>query len=159
MFKLTETIKTVLLNYAVCAFVGGIFEYIAPEKSKKTLRVAIVSAILLGVFSPLVKSDISLEDLLPETEMSENISYDTLMHTANLTEKKLREEMKEILINQEINEYEIYISTSVDEEENIVYLEEIEIQVGKAFRDKIPEIKKNVSEEYKSILKVGVKNE
>ncbi len=156
---MTETIKTVLLNYAVCAFVGGILEYIAPEKTKKTLRVAVVSVLLLGILAPVVKSEISLENFMPETEINEEITYDALVHTANLTERKIREEMKKILINEEINEYEIYISTSIDETENTVYLEEIKIEVGIGFEDKITDIKNKVPQEYRSVLKVGVKNE
>ncbi len=156
---MADTIKTVLLNYAVCAFVGGILEYIAPEKTKKVLRIAVVSVLLLGIFSPFVKNENSIDEIFSVTGNSENISYDTLMHTANLTEKKLREEMKQVLINLGINEYEIYISTSVDEKENTVYLEEIKIEVAENFKDKIPVIEENVSEQYKEILKVGVKNE
>lgn len=156
---MTDTIKTVLLNYALCAFVGGILEYIAPEKIKKTLRVAVVSVLLLCVLLPIVKSDFSVDDLLLKSEMNQEINYDALMHTANLTEQKIREEMKEILINQGVNEYEIYISTSVDEEKNTVYLEEIKIEVGKAFEEKITDIKNKVPQEYKSVFKVGVKNE
>lgn len=156
---MTETIKTVLLNYAVCALVGGILEYIAPEKTKKTLRIAVVSVMLLMVASPIAKSEINLENLLPEEEISENVNLDALMHTANLTERKLREEMKEILIKENINEYEIYITTTVDEEENTVYLEEIKIEVGKAFEGKINKIKSNVPKAYQGVLKVGVKNE
>lgn len=156
---MTETIKTVLLNYAVCALVGGVLEYIAPEKTKKSLRIAVVSVMLLMVVSPFVKSEVNLKNILPEEEISENVNYDALMHTANLTERKLKAEMKEILIKENINEYEIYIITSVDEEENTVYLEEIKIEVGKAFENKISIIKSNVSEEYQEVLKVGVKND
>lgn len=156
---MTEIIKTVLLNYAVCALVGGVLEYIAPEKTKKTLRVAIVSVIILVVVSPIVKSEITFENLLPGEEVSENVNYDALMHTANLTERKIREQIKEILIKEKINEYEIYITTTVDEEENTVYLEEIKIEVGKAFENKISAIKNNIPEEYQEVLKVGVKNE
>ncbi len=156
---MTETIKTVLLNYAVCALVGGVLEYIAPEKTKKTLRVAVVSVMLLMVVSPFVKSEINLENILSEEEISENVNYDALMHTANLTERKLKEEMKEILIKENINEYEIYVTTTVDEDENTVYLEEIKIEVGKAFENKISIIKSNVPKEYQEVLKVGVKND
>ena len=156
---MTETIKTVLLNYAVCALVGGVLEYIAPEKTKKTLRITIVSVMLLMVISPIVKSEVNLENLLPEEEISEKMNYDALMHTANLTERKLREEMKEILIKENINEYEIYITTTVDEEKNTVFLEEIKIEVGKAFENKISIIKSNIPKDYQEILKVGVKNE
>lgn len=156
---MAETIKTVLVNYAVCALVGGMLEYIAPEKAKKTLRVAVVSVLLLAIVSPITKNEISVESLFPEMQLSEEINYNALMHTANLTEKKLREEMKEILINEGVNEYEIYISTSVDEEENTVFLEEIKIEIGKAFEDKITDIKNKAPEEYQKVLKVGVKNE
>lgn len=156
---MSETIKTVLLNYVTCALVGGVLEYIAPEKTRKVLRIAVVSVLLLGIISPIVKSDISVGDLLSQTEIEENAEYDALMHTANLTEKKIREEMKEILINEGVNEYEIYVSTSVDAEKNTVYLEEIKIEVGNAFEDKIDKIKNSVPQEYGQILKVGVKNE
>ncbi|MGN1317067.1 MAG: hypothetical protein ACI4VW_08425 [Acutalibacteraceae bacterium] len=156
---MSETIKTVFLNYVTCALVGGVLEYIAPEKTRKVLRIAVVSVLLLGIISPIVKSDISVDDLLPKTEIKENADYDTLMHTANLTEKKIRDEMKEILINEGVNEYEIYVSTSVDAEENTVYLEEIKIEVGNVFADEIEIIKDSVPDEYRQILKVGVKNE
>lgn len=156
---MTGTIKTVLFNYAVCALVGGVLEYIAPEKTKKTLRIAVVSVLLLMVVSPIMKSEINLEKFLPEEEISENVNYNALMHTANLTEEKLRGEIKEILIKENISEYEIYITTTVDEEKNTVYLEEIKIEVGKAFENKISIVKSNVPEEYQEVLKVGVKNE
>ena len=157
---MTEIIKTVLFNYSVCALVGGVLEYIAPEKIKKTLRVSVVAVMLLVVVSPIAKSEINLEsNLISQEEISEKMNYDALMQTANLTERKLREEMKEILINENINEYEIYITTTVDEAENTVFLEEIKIEVGKAFKGKIDIIKSSVPKEYQEVLKVGVKNE
>jgi hypothetical protein len=97
--------------------------------------------------------------MISQGEISEKMNFDALMHTANLTERKLREEMKDILIKQGINEYEIYITTTVNEEDNTVCLEEIKIEVGKAFENKINIIKNNVPKEYQEILKVGVKNE
>ncbi len=156
---MTDTIKTVLLNYGICALVGGVLEYISPEKTKKILRVAVVSVMLLVVISPIAKSEIKLEKPLSEDEISESMNYEALMHTAKLTERKLREGIKELLIKENINEYEIYITTTVDEEENTVYLEEIEIELGKAFEEKIGIIKNNVPKEYQKVLKVGVKNE
>ena len=157
---MAEIIKTVLFNYAVCALVGGILEYIAPEKTKKTLRIAVVSVMLLVVVTPVVKGEISLEsNMVSEEEISENIDYNALIHTANLIEQKLKEEMKEILINEGVNEYEIYITTTIDEENNTVFLEEIKIEVDKTFEDKIRAINNKVPEEYQEVLKVGVKNE
>lgn len=157
---MTQTIKTVLLNYAVCALVGGVLEYIAPEKIKKTLRVAVVSVMLLVVISPIAKTEINLEgNLISQEELSEKMNYDVLMHTANLTERGIREEIKEILIKENVNEYEIYITTTVDEEKNTVFLTEIKIEIGKAFENKIELVKNNVPKEYQEVLKVGVKNE
>lgn len=157
---MTQTIKTVLLNYAVCALVGGVLEYIAPEKIKKTLRVAVVSVMLLVVISPIAKTEINLEgNLISQEELSEKMNYDVLMHTANLTERRIREEIKEILIKENVNEYEIYITTTVDEEKNTVFLTEIKIEIGKAFENKIELVKNNVPKEYQEVLKVGVKNE
>ena len=92
---MTEIIKTVLFNYVVCALIGGVLEFISPEKTKKTLRIAVVSVMLLVVASPIAKSEINLEYPLSESEISENVNYDALMHTANLTERKLRQEMKD----------------------------------------------------------------
>ena len=92
---MTEIIKTVLLNYAVCALVGGVLEYIAPEKTKKTLRISVVAVMLLVVVSPITKREINLEsNLISQEEISEKMNYDALMQTANLTERKIREEMK-----------------------------------------------------------------
>ena len=155
-----EVIKTVLLNYAVCALLGGVLEYISPEKAKKTLRIAVVSIMLLIVVSPIAKSEISLDDgMISKEEISENVNYNALMHNANLIERKLKDEIKKILIKENINEYEIYITTTVDEEKNTVFLDEIKIEVGKAFENKIGVIKGKIPEEYQEILKVGVKNE
>lgn len=156
---MSETIKSVLLNYAACAFLGGMLEYIAPNRTKGALRIVVVVVLLFATLLPLVKSDVSFEDVFPEIEESDSTKLDALMHTANLTEKKIYNEMREILINADIDEYEIYVSTSVDEEENTVYLDEIKIEVDKNFQNKTEEIKNRVSEEYKEILKVGVKNE
>lgn len=156
---MTEIIKTVLFNYAVCALLGGVLEYITPQKTKKTLRVTIVSVMLLVVVAPITKNDITIENILPKEEISESVNYDALMHTAKLTEQKIRQEMKEILIKENIDEYEIYITTTVDEEENTVYLEEIKIEVDNAFENNINNIKSLVPKEYQEVLKVGVKNE
>lgn len=159
MYKLTEALKTVLINYVVCALVGGVLEYIAPEKARGALRVAVVSVLLLGIVIPFAGNGFDFDCLLPDESVQEEVSYDALMHTSNLAERKIRNEMKEILINEEVGEYEIYVSTSVDLTENTVYLDEIKIEVGKAFSDKIAEIENKVSEEYREILKVGVKND
>ena len=101
----------------------------------------------------------NLEEIFGSETNTENTRYQALVHTQSLLEKKLYDEMRNILINCEVQEYEIYITTTVDEEENTVYLERIKIEVSSEYQDKIEEIKNNVSQEYKSVLEVGVKNE
>ena len=81
---MTEIIKTVLFNYAVCALVGGVLEYLSPEKTKKTLRVAVVSVMLLVVVSPIAKNKISFENnLLSEEEINQEI-LDLAEHYKNV---------------------------------------------------------------------------
>lgn len=156
---MNEIVKSVFLNYAVCAFLGGVTEYLAPEKAKKTLRAIVVSVLAFSVIYPLTENIPKFEKIFDESVESESETYNALMHTANLTEKKIYSQMREILINLDINEYEIYVTVDADNEQNTVFLEKIEIEVGVDFRDKIPLIKKSVPDEYGDILKVGVKNE
>ncbi len=156
---MNETIKSVLLNYAVCSLAGGILEYITPEKMRKTLRVIITLFLVSTVVFPLLKVDVNLEEIFGSETNTENTKYSALVHTQSLVEKNLYDEMRNILINCEVQEYEIYITTTVDEEENTVFLERIKIEVSSEFQNKIEEIKNNVSQEYKSVLEVGVKNE
>ncbi len=154
-----ENVKAVLVNYAVCALLGSIFEFISPRKSKETFRI-VSSIILLSVIViPLATLDF--------TEMIEEISVDyeetneadTLLHTANLMEKELYNKIENILINQGVDEYEIYISTEIDKEANEIVLTEIKLLVDDKFRDKIPDLERSLSGEFKEILKIGVKNE
>ena len=156
---MSETVKTVLLNYAICSLVGGILEYITPEKMRKTLRVIITLFLVATVVFPVLKNDINIESILNSDEKIENSEYSALVHTQNLLEKKIYEEMRNILINCEVNEYEIYITTTVDEEENTVYLKKIKIDISRGFINKTEDIKSLVPQEYKSVLEVGVKNE
>ena len=156
---MNETIKAVLLSYAVCSLAGGILEYTTPEKMRKTLRVIITLFLVSTVVFPLLKSDIDLDSIFITEEKFENTEYSALVHTQSLLEKKLYDEMRNILINCEVNEYEIYITTTVDEDENTVYLEKIKIEVSSDFQNKMENIKNIVPQEYKSVLEVGVKNE
>ena len=151
---MSETIKSVFINYIVCAIAGGFLEYFAPPKSRKTLRVIIMGVILATSFAPLLKTEITIPDFSGYDELSENASYDALMHTANLTEKKIYNEMKQILINQQVSEYEIYVRTSVEKDENTVYLDEVKIEIPEEFNDKIPAITEAVPVEYKSVFTI-----
>ena len=150
-----EVIKTVFVNYITCAIVGGILEYVVPNKMKKTMRVVVVSVMLGASFSPLLKTDFDFSNITYPAITAEEISYDALMHTANLTEKKIHSQMKEILIKESIDEYEIYVRTSIEKEENTVYLDEIKIEIPTEFKDKVPNIKKAVPEEYQGVFTIG----
>ena len=154
---MSETIKSVFINYIVCAIAGGFLEYFAPPKSRKTLRVIIMGVILATSFAPLLKTEITIPDFSGYDELSENTSYDALMHTANLTEKKVYGEVRDVLINSGIDEYEIYVTTSVEEETNTVWLEKVEVEIPKEFGGKVSEIEKAIPEEYRSVTRVGEK--
>lgn len=154
-----EVIQSVFINYISCAIFGGFLQYLAPERMKKFLRACIVSVMLIVSLSPILKIDFNFENIGEGGQLEVQTQYDTLMHTANLMEKEMYNHIKNILINLNVNEYEIYVSTSVDEKENTVFLEEIKIEVHRDFQDIIPEIQKQIPQEYKEILKIGIKNE
>ena len=154
---MSETIKSVFINYIVCAIAGGFLEYFAPPKSRKTLRVIIMGVILATSFAPLLKLEINIPDFSSYDELSENASYDALMHTANLTEKKVYGEVRDVLINSGVDEYEIYVTTSVEEETNTVWLEKVEVEIPNEFGGKVSEIEKAIPEEYRSVTRVGEK--
>lgn len=151
---MSETVKTVFVNYIACALLGGLLEYAAPKNVRKTLRIAVVSVMLATSVSPLLKTDFSLPDIGNNTEAGENAVYDALMHTSNIAEKKIYNEMCDMLINLGIDEYEIYVKTTAEKEEYTVYLEEIKIQIPEEYSERIPQIQQSVAEEYKEVLVV-----
>ena len=149
-----EVIKSVFVNYIICAIIGGILEYVVPAKMKRTLRVVVISVMLASSFSPLLKTNFDFNSITYSAATENEISYDALIHTANLTEKKIYSQMKEILINEGVNEYEIYVRTSIEKDENTVYLDEIKIEIPTEFKDKIQSIKKAVPEEYQGVFTI-----
>ncbi len=151
---MSETIKAVFVNYIACALLGGILEYIVPGRMKKTLRGIIVAVMLAASLSPVLKIDFQLPETASPSEMNENMNYTALMHTAKLTEKKVYNDVRDILINMGIDEYEIYVKTTVEEAENTVYLDGVKIEVDKSFVDRIPEIQMVIPVEYSSITVV-----
>lgn len=153
-----ETIKAVLVNYISCAIIGGVLEYLVPERMRKTLHVAVISVMLIAAFSPLLKADFNTESFEIPIEEERELSYDNLMHIANLTEKKIYNEIKEILIKERIDEYEIYVRTSVEKDENTVYLDEVKIEIPEEYKEKISSISQAVPAEYKSVFVVELIN-
>lgn len=153
---MSETIKAVFVNYIACAIFGGLLEYVAPQKMQKTLRVIVVSVMLIAAISPVLKADFEFPEMIAGEDIVESNSYTALMHTANLTEKKIYNELRRILINAGIDEYEIYINTTVEQEENTVYLDGVRVEIHKDFADRTEEIKNAVPEEYKAVTVIEV---
>ncbi len=154
-----DNVKTVLLNYAVCALFGSIFEFISPRKSKETFR--IVSSIILLSVIVIPLATLNFTEVIEEisVDYEETNETDALLHAANLMEKELYNKIENILINLEVNEYEIYISTEIDYDTTEIILSEINILVDSKFEEKIPDLKKTLNGEFKEILKIGVKDE
>lgn len=152
-----DSIKTVLVNYAVCALLGSIFEFISPRRSKETFRI-ISSIVLLSVIViPFANFDLTekIEEITVDYE--EVNETDPLLHTANLMEKEIYKQTENVLINSGIDEYEIYISTKIDESANEIVLTEVRILVDEKYKDKIPEIESALKNEFGETLKIGVK--
>ena len=152
-----DSIKLVLVNYAVCALFGSIFEFLLPRKNKDVFR--IVSSIILISVIIIPLSKLNLEDEFEtieyslETKETEN----NLQYTAGLIEKEIYKNIENMLINESVNEYEIYISTNVDESTNEIVLSEVTVLVDEKFKDKISVLEKNLKSEFGEVLKIGVK--
>ena len=113
-----DSIKLVLVNYAVCALLGSIFEFVLPRKNKDVFRI-VSSVILISVIViPLSRLDLKSEFSQLDFSITESDTQQSINHTANLIEKEIYKSIEEILINEGVNEYEIYITTTVDEKEN-----------------------------------------
>ncbi len=153
-----DSIKTVLMNYAVCALLGSIFEFIAPRKNKETFRI-ISSIILISVIViPLASFDLhgAIEEQDFGLEAEEN-NEKALQSTAKLIEREIYKNVEEILINESVNEYEIYISTRTDENSNEIILSELKILVDGKFQEKIPALLEKLKDDFGEVLKIGVK--
>lgn len=156
---MSETIKAVFVNYIACALLGGVLEYIVPGNMKKTLRGIIVSVMLAASLSPILKIDFQLPETDTPAQITENMRYTALMRTASLTEKKVYNDVRDILINLGIDEYEIYVKTTVEAEENTVYLDGVKIEVDKSFVNRIAEIQSVIPDEYRSVTVIETKAE
>jgi hypothetical protein len=153
-----DSIKLVLVNYAVCALLGSIFEFILPRKNKDVFR--IVSSIILisVIIIPLSRIDFENEFsefgiLVEESETQTGVN-----HTASLIEKEIYKNVENILINEGVNEYEIYISTNIDDSTNEIVLTEITVLVDEKFKGEISDLENILKTEFGEALKIGVKD-
>lgn len=139
----------------MCAFVGGILEFVSPAKSKKTMRIICAAVLISVTILPFLSLD--TYDIVPEISEETDNNYSAISGTAVVLKKSLYKSTEETLISLGVNEYEIYIEVSTDESENTVTLESLKILVGDEFRNMTDEIEKAFSEDYSEVLTVGVK--
>ena len=152
-----DSIKLVLVNYAVCALLGSIFEFILPRKNKDVFRI-VSSVILISVIViPLSRLDLKSEFSQLDLSITESDTQQIITHTANLIEKEIYKSIEEILINEGVNEYEIYIDTKVDEATNEIVLQEVTVLVDEIFNEKISFLESILKTEFGEVLKIGVK--
>ena len=152
-----DSIKLVLVNYAVCALLGSIFEFVLPRKNKDVFRI-VSSVILISVIViPLSRLDLKNEFSQLDFSITESDTQQSINHTANLIEKEIYKSIEEILINEGVNEYEIYIDTKVDEATNEIVLQEVTVLVDELFKEKISILESILKTEFGEVLKIGVK--
>jgi len=152
-----DSIKLVLVNYAVCALLGSIFEFVLPRKNKDVFRI-VSSVILISVIViPLSRLDLKSEFSQLDFSITESDTQQSINHTANLIEKEIYKSIEEILINEGVNEYEIYIDTKVDEATNEIVLQEVTVLVDEIFKEKISVLESILKTEFGEVLKIGVK--
>lgn len=152
-------LKTVLINYCVCAFFATLLETLVAEKQKrifKTLSFCVIAAVTVSPLFGAQKNIDFFDFLTPEEEYSE--SQKSLAAASGRLEKAVYKNVEETLINEGINEYEIYVSTNLNEEENTVTLSLVSVQIGSDFKDKAESIKQKLSETYGEALALEVKN-
>lgn len=152
-----DNVKLVLVNYAVCALFGSIFEFLLPRKNKDVFR--IVSSIILISVIIIPLSKLNLEDEFFDVEYSLETkeTEKNLEYTAGLIEKEIYKNIENMLINESVNEYEIYISTNVDEVTNEIVLSEVTVLVDEKFESKISALEKNLKTDFGEVLTIGVK--
>jgi hypothetical protein len=152
-----DSIKLVLVNYAVCALLGSIFEFVLPRKNKDVFRI-VSSVILISVIViPLSRLDLKNEFSQLDFSITESDTQQSINHTANLIEKEIYKSIEEILINEGVSEYEIYIDTKVDEATNETVLQEVTVLVDELFKEKISVLESILKTEFGEVLKIGVK--
>ena len=153
-----DSVKLVLVNYAVCALFGSIFEFILPRKNKDVFRI-VSSVILISVIIiPLSKLDLSGEFEKIEYSLEVDENEGSIHITSGLIEKEIYKNVENILINEGVNEYEIYIRTNVDEVTNEIILTEVELLVDEKFKDKTSSLEKRFKTDFGEVFKIGVKN-
>ncbi len=151
---MTGVLRDVLLNYAVCALFGGIAGFLAPDRMKKTVRALAVAVMLCGVLLPLCQFQPAEAPTLPD--VTEDAAYDDLMHAAGLLENGVRANVRDVLSQLEIHEYDVDVQTACSREEGSVSLTSLTLELGRAYANRIADVKEALGE-YQEVLIVRVK--
>ena len=142
-----------MLDFAACAFLGGVLEMLLPEKRARVMRAAVASLLIYSCVSPLAGA--KLPDIYPSFEDTASNTETSLDSAAAFFEKKIYTETEKILINSGVDEYEINISAKADNENNTVIIENAEVSVGEKYAGKISELKEALSDLYGCGVLVG----
>ncbi len=157
-----EVFKSVMIPYAVCAFCGGVLQYLCfSESSEKIFRFVVTAAAVSVAVIPLVKS-VGAELTLPQNDINvseEKSKTGALMHLANAAEKNIYKHISETLINLGVREYEIYVKTQIDEVENTVSITLVRVEVDAAYESRLPQIEEILKVEYGEVLETDVKTQ
>lgn len=151
-----SALKTVMVNYCIYAFFAAVLELITNEKHKRAFRSFSFCVILAFSLAPLTGIELNIADSLFEEKSIAEVS--SLEAACTRLERAVYENVAQVLISLGINEYEIYVSTVVNEEECVVTVTEVLVELGAEFADDTERVFEALKADYEEILKVEVKN-
>lgn len=153
-----SALKTVIVNYCVYAFFAAVLELITSEKHKRAFRSFSFCVILAFSLLPLSGAQIDISNAFNYEEQGGENAAASLASACTRLERAVYENVSQALINIGINEYEIYVSTVVNEEECVVRVTEVLVELGEKFADDTERAFEALKADYEEILKVEVKN-
>jgi hypothetical protein len=110
--------------------------------------------LLCGVLLPLCQFQPTEAPALPN--VTEDAAYDDLMHAAGLLENGVRANVRDVLAQLKIHEYDVDVQTACSREEGSVSLTSLTIELGEAYANRIADVKEALGE-YQEVLIVRVK--
>ncbi len=141
----------------MCSTIGTFLCLVVPARERKMLKTVVFSVVIAVTLLPLADSkDLQFDFYMPDLSSS-GVFENSVLHTQNLLEKEIYKKVSDFLINRNITEYEIYVSTYFDEDENAVVLEQIKVELGTRFKNKCAEIKSELSADLGETVNVEVK--
>lgn len=151
-----SALKSVMINYCVCAFFASILHALVPKKEEKLFRALSFCVISAVSLMPLINADFSVIEFSFDEVREE--SYKNEYSAARALEVAVKKNVSDTLIKLGIDEYEIYVSTNTDEERSIVTVTEVRVELAPEFENKTDSVKSELDGIYKDVLKIEVKN-